>query len=35
MQVTQTKVLITLFFDIYYWHGWFSGRVEEYDGKDC
>ncbi len=20
---------------IYNWHGWFSGKVEEYDGKDC
>ncbi len=23
------------FFDIHYWHRWFSVRVEEYAGKDC
>ncbi len=34
MQITQTKILIILFFDIKYLHGWESGRVEEYEGKD-
>ncbi len=34
MQVTPNKGLNYFFFACHYLHGWYSGRVEECEGKD-